>query len=545
MKSRNKEMTAKAVLIALLVSTAASPFQSSMASSKSAAKKISVTLNKKTLSLKTGQRFRLKVKKKPAKAKVSFSSSKRSVVSVNKTGLVKAKKPGKASITATVKYKGKKKKAVCKVRVVSKKKTINKQIQPSAPAANTQQPAPTATVKPVITAPTATPSAAPKRTPRATKTPAPTPVEITYKADYTVELGSTLDVKKEVKPSEGVITDYNVSTSNNYVAIIDARGKIKPLHIGKCTLILTSKTDDTKKETYKLCVTDEFVAEDGYNFYKEDIAHGEVSDFTYPSQYRESGEGHAKIYFPPDYDPKKKTYNLLFCLHGGGQNEDYWTCGRKTSAGAGCHANNIMDYLYDTKEAEECIVVFPNGNINYDKSKTYPNTEPNPVVQNSWSNCYLFEYEVIYDLLPYMEKNYPVKKGAAHTGVCGLSMGCGEAIELGLKHPDLFQYMGFFSAGPFASTKQTIVTTQEDANRLNSQIKLCFFITGQQDHMMDDSARRFVNQCDLLGLNNMFLEVKGTGHDDRCWDRAFYTFMQYAFKLKLFQKMIDIGFVFW
>lgn len=88
-------------------------------------------------------------------------------------------------------------------------------------------------------------------------------------------------MKKEVKPSEGVITDYNVSTSNNYVAIIDARGKIKPLHIGKCTLILTSKADDTKKETYKLCVTDEFVAEDGYNFYKEDIAHGEVSDFTY------------------------------------------------------------------------------------------------------------------------------------------------------------------------------------------------------------------------------------------------------------------------
>lgn len=73
MKSRNKEMTAKAVLIALLVSTAASPFQSSMASSKAVAKKISVTLNKKRLSLKTGQRFRLKAKKKPAKAKVSFS----------------------------------------------------------------------------------------------------------------------------------------------------------------------------------------------------------------------------------------------------------------------------------------------------------------------------------------------------------------------------------------------------------------------------------------------------------------------------------------
>ena len=55
MKSRTKKVTAKAVLIALLVSTAASPFQSNMASSKAVAKKISVTLNKKRLSLKTGQ----------------------------------------------------------------------------------------------------------------------------------------------------------------------------------------------------------------------------------------------------------------------------------------------------------------------------------------------------------------------------------------------------------------------------------------------------------------------------------------------------------
>ena len=114
MKSRNKEMTAKAVLIALLVSTAASPFQSNMASSKAVAKKISVTLNKKTLSLKTGQRFRLKAKKKPAKAKVSFSSSKRSVVSVNKTGLVKAKSPERLRLPRLLNTKEKRKRQFVK-----------------------------------------------------------------------------------------------------------------------------------------------------------------------------------------------------------------------------------------------------------------------------------------------------------------------------------------------------------------------------------------------------------------------------------------------
>ena len=90
--------------------------------------------------------------------------------------------------------------------------------------------------------------------------------------------------------------------------------------------------------------------------------------------------------------------------------------------------------------------------------------------------------------------------------------------------------MGFFSAGPFASVNQTIVNTTEDAEKLNSQLKLCYFITGQNDHMMDDSARRFVNNCDSLGLNSVFYEVQSTGHDDRCWDRGFYEFMKHAFK---------------
>ena len=272
-----------------------------------------------------------------------------------------------------------------------------------------------------------------KGTPRATKTPSPTPVEITYKADYTVELGSTLDVKKEVKPSEGVITDYNVSTSNNYVAIIDARGKIKPLHIGKCTLILTSKADDTKKETYKLCVTDEFVAEDGYNFYKEDIAHGEVSDLHILPNTVKAAKGMPRFIFHRIMILKIRHIICCSVCTVADKMRIIGLAEERLQPEPDVMQTILWTICMIQKEAEECIVVFPNGNINYDKSKTYPNTEPNPVVQNSWSNCYLFEYEVIYDLLPYMEKNYPVKKGAAHTGVCGLSMGCGEAIELGLK----------------------------------------------------------------------------------------------------------------
>lgn len=522
MNNKVRRGVAKLVLVALSACVLGGHAQNDVRESL-AAKKVKVTLNKKTLSLKKGQSYKLKVKKKPAKAILSWKSSKSSIVSVSAKGKVKAKKVGTAKITVTAKYKKTKKKATCKVTVTSKKRAT-----PTASQTSTVQP----TVSPVqpTNEPTDTPE--PIKTPRPTRrpsTPAPTPVKIEYIADYEMELGEKLDAKAKVTPAEGTIEDYNISTTNEYVATVDDSGVIKSNHIGKCLLVLTSKTNETKKESYKLCVTDNFVARDGFNVFNEDIAHGEVKDFNYPSQYRESGEGHAKIYFPPNYDPENKKYNLLFCLHGGGQDESFWTLGRPLGQG-GCHAQYILDTLYDEKELEDAIVVFPNGNIKYDKNKEYPNTVPNPIVQNSWSDCYLFEYEVIYDLLPYMENNYPIEKGPDHTAVCGLSMGCGEAIEIGLKHPDLFHYMGFFSAGPFASTQQTIVTTKEDAERLNSQIKLCFFITGQNDHMMDDSGRRFVNTCDSLGMNSMFFEVKGTGHDDKCWDRALYAFMKYAFK---------------
>lgn len=70
------------------------------------------SLSKKSVTITKGKTYKLKLKKATAK-KVKWSSSKKSVATVSKSGTVKAKKAGKATITA--KYKGKKYK--CKVTV--------------------------------------------------------------------------------------------------------------------------------------------------------------------------------------------------------------------------------------------------------------------------------------------------------------------------------------------------------------------------------------------------------------------------------------------
>ena len=81
-----------------------------------------ITLNKKTLKLKKGKTYTLKVKKvtpaNASKKSIKFTSSKKKIVKVVKGGKIKALKKGKAVITCTYTAKDKSKKtAKCKVTV--------------------------------------------------------------------------------------------------------------------------------------------------------------------------------------------------------------------------------------------------------------------------------------------------------------------------------------------------------------------------------------------------------------------------------------------
>ncbi len=83
-----------------------------------------IKLNKKSITLAVGDSKKLKVGNLPKKAKVTWKSSKKSVVSVSKKGKIKAKKKGKATIRCKITYGRKKKTRTlkCKVTVTGKKK---------------------------------------------------------------------------------------------------------------------------------------------------------------------------------------------------------------------------------------------------------------------------------------------------------------------------------------------------------------------------------------------------------------------------------------
>lgn len=127
------------------------------------AKSTKIALNKKKVTVTVGKTVKLKLLN--AKKKVKWSSNKKSVATVSSKGIVKAKKPGNAKITA----KCNKKKYTCKVYI--KKKTKKPTDTTSTPK-ETQVPNVIATAEPTVK---------PAETPVPTVKPTPDVTNITMK----------------------------------------------------------------------------------------------------------------------------------------------------------------------------------------------------------------------------------------------------------------------------------------------------------------------------------------------------------------------------
>ncbi len=119
-----------------------------------AGKKAKPTLNKANATLKVGKKLQLKVihVKKNLVKKITFTSDKKKIASVNKKGLVTAHKAGSTVVRCKVKLKnGKKYKSRCKIKVIQKETT-----KPSDDPEEAVSPAPGASMPVQSAAPEAT-----------------------------------------------------------------------------------------------------------------------------------------------------------------------------------------------------------------------------------------------------------------------------------------------------------------------------------------------------------------------------------------------------
>ncbi len=174
-----------------------------------------------------------------------------------------------------------------------------------------------------------------------------------------------------------------------------------------------------------------------------DIPHGEVHHHVYYSRLAAgNGDGAAAdrdvwVYTPPGYDAKRKeAYPVLYLIHGFSDAANGWI-----EAG---QANLIFDALLHDGKIRPFVVVMPRG---YGTMQMIEVSSANRPPSLGMKNQQTFSDQMLHEILPMMEARYNIAKDPAHRAMAGLSMGGGHSMYTGLNHPEVFGYVGMFSAG--------------------------------------------------------------------------------------------------
>jgi enterochelin esterase-like enzyme len=251
-------------------------------------------------------------------------------------------------------------------------------------------------------------------------------------------------------------------------------------------------------------------APDGYDAYRNDIPHGEMNMIAYHST-TVGNERHAMVYTPPGYSPKKK-YSVLYLLHGIGGDENEWN--------AYMNPQNILDNLYAENKLEPMIVVFPNGRAMEDDSATGNIFSPDKIA--AFEN---FEGDLLNDLIPHIESNYPVFKNRHHRALAGLSMGGGQSLNFGLKNLDTFSWVGAFSAAPNTKSPDALL---QDPKRISKRLNLLWLSCGADDGLLGISEN-FHNSLTAKNIPHAWYLDEGA-HEPSVWSSGLYQFSQRIFK---------------
>ena len=172
-----------------------------------------------------------------------------------------------------------------------------------------------------------------------------------------------------------------------------------------------------------------------------DVPHGTVSKVWYDSPSL-GMDRRLTIYTPAGYETSGKRYPVFYLLHGMGGDENAWSeLGRATQ---------ILDNLIAQGKAEPMILVMTNGNAALEAApgESSLGWEAQPSFQLPKTMEGSFETH-FPEVVKFVEKHYRTKPGKKNRAIAGLSMGGFHSLHISKQYPDMFDYVGLFSAAIF------------------------------------------------------------------------------------------------
>ena len=224
--------------------------------------------------------------------------------------------------------------------------------------------------------------------------------------------------------------------------------------------------------------------------------------------------------------------NVLYLLHGGGVNEDWWFKMFPDTV-------TILDNMMGRGICEPCIIVAPTY---------YRGTEAD---RNAEFITEHFRFELRNDLIPAIESKYSTYatgdvseenliKTRKHRAFAGLSLGSMTTYRAAFyNNYDLFSWYGPFSGccgpkGDRAVEVKRIIETLENGVKNNLPLDYMFCCNGDKDIAYEEHIEIMDNvtkNCDILkqGDNYDFFIIPGGVHDMKAWQLHLYHALQIFF----------------
>ena len=248
----------------------------------------------------------------------------------------------------------------------------------------------------------------------------------------------------------------------------------------------------------------------GFDQVRDGVPHGTLEMVQYHST-TVGTDRHMLIYTPPGYSRRHK-YPVLYLLHGIGGDEYEWK-----NDGA---PDVILDNLLADKKIVPMIVVFPNG-----RAKADDRPQGNIYSADNIQAFANFDGDLLNDIIPYIQSHDHAKSGPQNQALAGLSMGGGQALNIGLSHLGTFDWVGGFSSAPNTRRPEDLIP---DPALARQDLKLLWISGGDQDGLID------IGQ----GLHAYFKEqnvphiwhVDSGPHNYTVWKNDLYLFSQLIFR---------------
>lgn len=167
------------------------------------------------------------------------------------------------------------------------------------------------------------------------------------------------------------------------------------------------------------------------------VPHGTVSKVWYHSDVLDL-DRRLTVYTPAGYETSGKRYPVFYLLHGMGGDENAWSELGRTA--------QIMDNLIAQGKAKPMIVVMTNGNAALEAAPgessqgfTAPSMNLPKTMEGSFETAFP-------EVVKFIDKTYRTQANKKGRAIAGLSMGGFHSMHISKQYPDMFNYVGLFSA---------------------------------------------------------------------------------------------------